>query len=398
MSATEICSPAGILQFCFSEPPRDGILRPCIFLDRDGVINDQIAGSYVSRWSEFHFVLGIVEALAELSRLGLPIIVVSNQAGVEKGIIDVSDLADITRRFVEHLRGAGVRIDGVYYCPHLAERACACRKPREGLLRAAACEFRLDLSRSVLIGDSMSDVEAARAAGCNPILLDRTSSRNPGPVADAVTFQEMPEIVSYLRRVYMAEAVSFLQSYKSDLLKAIETIDLANVKRAIEILGETREAGGHIFVCGNGGSASTASHFACDMVKGASFNRSARFRIMALTDSLPTITAYSNDVSYECVFVEQLKNFAREGDVVIAISGSGNSPNVLRAVEYGNSIGCQTIALTGRNGGKLGPLAQLNIQTSNSHMGRIEDSHLLVLHMISYYFMESANGSETFHS
>jgi D-sedoheptulose 7-phosphate isomerase len=182
---------------------------------------------------------------------------------------------------------------------------------------------------------------------------------------------------------------SFPQLYKADVLKAIETIDLGKVNQAIEILTRARDEDRRIFVCGNGGSASTASHFVCDMVKGASFNRQKRFRIMALTDSLPTITAYSNDVGYECVFVEQLKNFAEPGDVLVAFSGSGNSPNVLRAVEYANGIGCRTIALSGRNGGKLGPLAQLNIQASNPHMGRIEDVHMIVMHMICYYFMDA---------
>lgn len=181
---------------------------------------------------------------------------------------------------------------------------------------------------------------------------------------------------------------SFPERYKAEVFKAIETIDLEKVGQAIEILGRARDSQRQIFVCGNGGSASTASHFACDMVKGASYNRASRFRILALTDSLPTLTAYSNDVAYECVFVEQLKNFARPGDVVMAFSGSGNSPNVLRAIEYANGIGCQTIALTGRDGGKLGPLAQLNIQVSNPHMGRIEDAHMIVMHMIGYYFME----------
>src|SRR5579863_7520176 len=184
----------------------------------------------------------------------------------------------------------------------------------------------------------------------------------------------------------------FPQLYKDELLHAIESIDLEKVSRAIEILAQARADGRRIFVCGNGGSASTASHFATDMVKGASYGRTSRFRILALTDSLPTITAYSNDVSYECVFVEQLKNFAEPGDVVIAISSSGNSPNVLRAVEYGNSIGCRTIALTGRDGGQLGPLAELNIQVSNPHMGRIEDGHMIVTHMICYYFMDEEAG------
>lgn len=172
------------------------------------------------------------------------------------------------------------------------------------------------------------------------------------------------------------------------LYQALDTIDLSEVTSAIEVLAEARAQGRTIFVCGNGGSASTASHFACDMIKGASFGRDTRFRIMALTDSLPTITAYSNDVCYECIFAEQLRNFAQGGDVVMAISGSGNSPNVVQAIEYANSIGCRTIALTGRDGGKLGNLAQLRIHVSEPHMGRIEDGHMVVCHMICYYFME----------
>jgi D-sedoheptulose 7-phosphate isomerase len=188
--------------------------------------------------------------------------------------------------------------------------------------------------------------------------------------------------------------MSFPQQYRSELLKAIDSIDLAAVERAIDVLRRAREEGRHIFVCGNGGSAATASHFATDIVKGASFGRDKRFRIMALTDSLSTLTAYSNDVNYECVFVEQLKNFAEPGDVLIAISGSGNSPNVLRALEYANSIGCHTIALSGRDGGKMGPLGQTHIQVCHPHMGRIEDGHMIVLHMIGYYFMEAEYGQQ----
>jgi D-sedoheptulose 7-phosphate isomerase len=182
--------------------------------------------------------------------------------------------------------------------------------------------------------------------------------------------------------------MNFPTEYKNEVLKALETVDLDKVSQAIELFKDARASGRHIFVCGNGGSASTASHFACDIVKGASYNRNQRFRIMALTDQMATLTAYANDVSYDCVFVEQLRNFAQQGDLVMGISGSGNSPNVLRALEYANSIGCKTIALTGRDGGKLGPLAQLNIQVNAPHMGRIEDAHMIVCHMIGYYFMD----------
>lgn len=180
----------------------------------------------------------------------------------------------------------------------------------------------------------------------------------------------------------------FAEQYRSQLIEALGRIDVGKVGQAVEWLRDARDNGRHIFVCGNGGSASTASHFACDIVKGASHGREKRFKIMALTDSLPTITAYSNDVSYEQVFVEQLRNFAHPGDVIMALSGSGNSANVLRALEYGNAIGCRTIALSGRDGGKLGPLAQLEIRVADPHMGRIEDAHMAICHMIGYYFMD----------
>lgn len=182
---------------------------------------------------------------------------------------------------------------------------------------------------------------------------------------------------------------NFAREYKSKLVRTLETVDLAAVARATAILAEARDKNRHIFVCGNGGSASTASHFVTDMVKGASYKRDARFRIMALTDSMPTITAYSNDVGYDCVFAEQLKNFANSGDILIAISGSGNSPNVVCAAEYANSIGCETIGLTGRDGGQLGRVVNLDIRVAESHMGRIEDGHLMICHMICYYFMEN---------
>jgi len=191
------------------------------------------------------------------------------------------------------------------------------------------------------------------------------------------------------RHSNQGKSMSFTESYQQRTIEAIQAIDIAGVNQAIEWFREARDAGRNIFVCGNGGSASTASHFVCDVVKGASFERSSRFRIMALTDSMATLTAYSNDVGYSCVFVEQLKNFAIPGDVVLAISGSGNSANVVEAVEYANRIGCKTIGLTGRSGGKLGEAAQLQIHVPAQHMGRIEDAHMVICHMIAYYFMET---------
>ncbi len=183
--------------------------------------------------------------------------------------------------------------------------------------------------------------------------------------------------------------MSFAVEYKSNLFRALDTIDLKRVDELIGVLTEARDAGRQIFVCGNGGSAATANHFACDIVKGCSYGRDKRFKIIALSEQIATMTAYANDVGYEHVFAEHLKNFASPGDVVMIISGSGNSPNVVKALEYGNEAGCYTVALTGLSGGKAAGLAKLNVHVDDHHMGRVEDGHMIVCHMLAYHFMDT---------
>ena len=167
------------LKFAFSEPPATG-LHPGILFDRDGVINERIVDGYVTEWSEFHFRDGIKRAMASLAELDFPIIVVSNQAGIGKRLISHSMLEKITKRFVTELEESGARVDAVYYCPHTPDQQCSCRKPLPGLLEAAAQDWRLDLTRSVLIGDSESDLQAARASNCRAIFV--TSQNNDSEV------------------------------------------------------------------------------------------------------------------------------------------------------------------------------------------------------------------------
>jgi D-sedoheptulose 7-phosphate isomerase len=182
---------------------------------------------------------------------------------------------------------------------------------------------------------------------------------------------------------------AFTKNYLSDLASLLPKLDANRIAQAIHVMRKTRDDGKTIFICGNGGSASISSQMVVDMVKGASFKKKARFKMIGLTDSLPTITAYANDESYEVVFVEPLKNFATMGDLLIAISGSGNSPNVLRAVEYANSIGCHTIGLTTGEGGKLRELAKLPLLVPSRHMGRLEDCFFIMTHVLCYAFMEA---------
>jgi D-sedoheptulose 7-phosphate isomerase len=183
----------------------------------------------------------------------------------------------------------------------------------------------------------------------------------------------------------------FAQRYLDDLRGVLARVDAAAVDRAAGCLREARDAGRTIYACGNGGSAAIASQMVVDIVKGASYQKKTRpFRMIGLSDNIGLITAYANDVSFEAVFVEQLRNWARQGDVLIAISGSGNSPNVLRAVEYANSVGCATIGLTTNQGGRLKDLARLPLLVPSGHMGRLEDSFFIMTHILCYAFMEEA--------
>jgi len=172
------------------------------------------------------------------------------------------------------------------------------------------------------------------------------------------------------------------RAYLERLQTVLGTIDLEQIEALAQLFRAAYDRGQTIFLLGNGGSASTASHWACDLNKGACFHLARKFRVMALTDSLPTILALANDVDYECVFVEQLKNFCRPGDLVVGISASGNSANVLRAVEYADQQGCTTAGLCGFDGGKLKGLVGCCVHVPCHDMQIVEDVHLVVGHLL----------------
>lgn len=159
-----------MLRFLFSNQRTD-VGSPALFFDRDGVINCRRPDDYVLDWSQFVFVPGIREALKQFSSLGFPIIIISNQAAVNKGLLARDVLAGITTRLFETLGSDGTPLAAAYYCPHRTDEDCACRKPKPGLLLSAAQDLAVDLRRSVLIGDSHADMQAAQAAGCTPVLF-----------------------------------------------------------------------------------------------------------------------------------------------------------------------------------------------------------------------------------
>jgi D-sedoheptulose 7-phosphate isomerase len=169
--------------------------------------------------------------------------------------------------------------------------------------------------------------------------------------------------------------------YCRGLKEAIEGVSPDTVDALVQLLERACKEKRQVFLMGNGGSGSTASHAACDLNKGVSYGRAARFRAICLNDSLPTLMAYANDVSYDEVFVEPLKNFLRAGDLVIGFSGSGNSTNVLKAIEYANQQGAVTVGLSGFDGGKLARLVRLSLVVPVHDMQKAEDVHLIIFHV-----------------
>lgn len=181
----------------------------------------------------------------------------------------------------------------------------------------------------------------------------------------------------------------FVSDYFSDLKKIIDDIPLDDIEEITDVIYNAYVHERKIFIFGNGGSASTASHFACDLGKGTLSRvydlNEKRFQVVSLTDNAATISAYANDLSYDDVFVQQLRNLVRKGDVVIAITGSGNSKNVVKAVRYARECGAVTVGLLGFDGGKVKKYLDRYVVVPSDHYGRIEDVHMILEHTITDY-------------
>jgi len=185
------------------------------------------------------------------------------------------------------------------------------------------------------------------------------------------------------------------REYLSAVQDVLERVDHAVIDQMAEAVWRGYEARKTLFLFGNGGSASLASHFACDIGKGTIAGREKRLKTIALTDNVPLITAWANDKSYEDVFSEQLDGLAEKGDIAMAISGSGNSPNVIKGLLAARRLGLQTLVLTGFAGGKAKPLADLCLVVPSDSMQHIEDAHLCATHAIFLAIrerMKQANG------
>jgi D-sedoheptulose 7-phosphate isomerase len=198
----------------------------------------------------------------------------------------------------------------------------------------------------------------------------------------------IPTFTNSIDRFFTPEPAAFAGAYIKYLQSILGSLDTAEIGRFIETLLAARERGAAIFFIGNGGSAATASHFANDLAIGTN-EYDKPFRAISLTDNVPLITAIGNDYGYQEIFVRQLRVLGKKGDLLIAISASGNSPNLLRTFEYARASGIKTVAITAFDGGKMRTEADegIHVRTELKEYGPAEDAHMVLDHLVSAYLM-----------
>ena len=197
-----------------------------------------------------------------------------------------------------------------------------------------------------------------------------------------------------LDRIFIKDPVAFAKAYLEYLTSLLKAIDTRAIGQFIETLLDARERGATIYFIGNGGSAATASHFANDLAIGTN-SYDKPFRVISLTDNNAIITALGNDFGYEEVFVRQLRLLGRPGDVVVGISASGNSPNLIKTFDYAKSVGIKTVAITAFDGGKLKNIADesVHVPTALKEYGPAEDAHMVLDHIVGSYLSRFLNNA-----
>jgi D-sedoheptulose 7-phosphate isomerase len=195
-------------------------------------------------------------------------------------------------------------------------------------------------------------------------------------------------LMNNLDRIFVEDAAEFGKRYLQYLIYVLQKIDTKAIARFVQILLEARTRGATVYFIGNGGSAATASHFANDLAIGTNSYKKP-FRVVSLTDNLSILSALANDFGYEEVFVRQLQVMGKPGDVLVAISASGNSPNLIRAIEYATSSDIKTVAITAFDGGKMKQIADdgIHVPTQSKEYGPAEDAHMILDHLVGAYLI-----------
>jgi D-sedoheptulose 7-phosphate isomerase/D-glycero-D-manno-heptose 1,7-bisphosphate phosphatase len=388
------------------------VSRAGVLLDRDGTII--VDGGYVGSVAEVHFLDGAIEAIARLNAAGIPVAVVTNQAGVARGFYELEDVEQVHKHMAAEMARQGAHVDLWLYCPYHPDGIVAAfartswdRKPNPGMALSAAQTLDLDLSASWVVGDSECDLGLAREVGARPVLVGNPTSQ---PAADVTAVADLGAAVDTILAAYAApappqpsspsvelsfprrrygDAGDFASDYAGELAGAVASVEPWRFEAAARVLNAAYDRGASVFTCGNGGSASIANHFQCDHVKGVRVGTDLHTRVQSLSTNVEILSAIANDLGYEQVFDYQLESHAQPGDVLVAVSSSGRSPNIVRALEWCAAHGVETVALTGFTGGPSRELATVSLHVDSTNYGVVEDAHQACMHLLAQYVRQS---------
>ncbi len=391
--------------------------RAGILLDRDGtIIADH---GYVGSVDRVEFLPGAAQAIAALNDAGIPVAVITNQAGVARGLYGTDDVETVHQYIADHLAEHGAHVDLFLYCPYHPDgtvkafsRVSSDRKPAPGMALAAAQALDLDLTSSWIVGDRGEDMGLAAAVGASAVFLGPDTGQHPGAWC-------LPDLASAVRLILhritgtnihtepslsdpavpprrpkfpaasFAEAGSYCAAYLKESEAAARCIDVHEVERAAAVLIQAYDSGAAVFACGNGGSASIANHLQCDHLKGVRTGTELWPRVVSLSSGIELVSAIANDIGYDDVFLYQLMSQARSGDVLVVISASGQSPNIVRALTWAREHDVRTIAMTGFTGGEASKLAEISIHVDSTNYGVVEDNHQAIMHALAQYIRQS---------
>jgi D-sedoheptulose 7-phosphate isomerase len=390
--------------------------RRAVFLDRDGVINryvyDVEFGTVDSPATpdQFELLPGVCDAISEFNRMGLLVIVVSNQPGIAKGRFSLDLLRATTQKMEHTVRQRGGQIDAVYYCLHHHDSSsreyrgpCDCRKPAPGLFLKAAREWDVDLKASYTVGDGVGDILAGQAAGTTTILLsprkrylcDELASRGVEPDYQVDSLLDALPIIRDMGRDapdYGSETGGrqYARQYLNEAALVLQMLDVQSIERMVDLLASVRERRGRLFLLGVGGGAGHASHAVCD------FRKICAIEAYSPSDNVSELTARVNDDGWETSYANWLRGSRiSSSDAVLVFSVGGGdlerniSANLVRALQYTQSVGAAICGVVGRDGGFTAQIADAcvlvrvpNPTTVTAHTEAFQALvwHLLVSH------------------
>ena len=385
--------------------------RPGVLLDRDGTII--IDHGYVGSVERVEFIDGAIEAIAALNRAGLPVAVVTNQAGVARGMYVIEDVQQVHKHMIAELARGGAHVDEWLFCPYHPEgsveafaRSSADRKPGPGMALAAAEALGLDLSASWMVGDSDADIGLARAVGARAVRVGLPAGA-PAADPDVVSVPDLAAAVAHILATgadagntllvptaafpvhAYSDAGVYGSEYRNELDVALRTIDPSAAPRGRHLAQRRARPGRHRVRLWQRRFRVHREPPPVRPRQRGGDGTDLRARVFSLSTNIELFSAIANDTGYENVFEYQLASVARPGDLLITVSSSGSSPNIVRAVEWASAHGIRTIALTGFSGGRSRELADVSIHVDSNNYGVIEDAHQVCMHLLAQYVRQS---------